>query len=174
MNIGLKSAWASGLTATILGLGASLMSATPAAADVAVRCGAYGCDEIHCNYTGDRCYRLGNSTGYAYRARYSYGDGRYYRSGYRDYDRADYDDYGHYVCDSDGDRCYRSPSPYWNYREYYRRHGYHWVREEARYEPRYDYAPSDYRYTDREYRYTDRLNREEFDRARDDDFDWRR
>src|SRR5689334_14778322 len=57
MNIGLKSAWASSLTAIVLGFGASLVGVTPAAADVAVRCGAYGCDEIHCNYTGDRCYR---------------------------------------------------------------------------------------------------------------------
>src|SRR5438876_11712074 len=78
MNTGLKTAWASSLTAMVLGLGASLLSVTPAAADVAVRCGPYGCDEIHCNYTGDHCYRLGNGTGYGFRARYSYGYGRYY------------------------------------------------------------------------------------------------
>jgi hypothetical protein len=60
-----------------------------------------------------------------------------YYGGYRDYDRyyparyGGYDGYGyrhhrHYVCDPDGDRCYRSRSYYWNYREYYRRHGYRW------------------------------------------------
>jgi hypothetical protein len=38
-----------------------------------------------------------------------------------DYSRGDYR-----VCDSDGDRCYRSGEPFWDYREYYRRHGYHW------------------------------------------------
>jgi hypothetical protein len=39
-----------------------------------------------------------------------------------------YDDYRyrHLVCDPDGDRCYRSRSYYWDYREYYRRHGYRW------------------------------------------------
>jgi len=31
------------------------------------------------------------------------------------------------VCDSGGDRCYISSTPYWNYREYYRRHGYRWL-----------------------------------------------
>jgi hypothetical protein len=51
----------------------------------------------------------------------TYGDYGYYPSRYADYDR-----YRHYVCDPDGDRCYRSGSYYWNYREYYRRHGYHW------------------------------------------------
>jgi len=32
----------------------------------------------------------------------------------------------HFVCDRDGDRCYSSYAPFWDYREYYRRHGYHW------------------------------------------------
>jgi hypothetical protein len=31
------------------------------------------------------------------------------------------------VCDPGGDRCYRSSEPYWNYRTYYRRHGYQWL-----------------------------------------------
>jgi hypothetical protein len=53
-----------------------------------------------------------------------------YRS-YDHHDRGSYGGYGgHYggyrVCDSDGDRCYGSSEPYWNYREYYRRHGYRW------------------------------------------------
>ncbi|MDR3526431.1 MAG: hypothetical protein P4L57_04060 [Rhizomicrobium sp.] len=46
------------------------------------------------------------------------------RDGYRD---SDWSGRGlRYVCDSDGDRCYASESRYWDYREYYRRHGYHW------------------------------------------------
>lgn len=61
-------------------------------------------------------------------------DGRYRRARYDDrYDRDyypsrydGYDGYRGYVCDSDGDRCYRSSGSYWNYREYYRRHGYRW------------------------------------------------
>jgi hypothetical protein len=59
----------------------------------------------------------------------AYGDGRRDRShrhrGHRRH--GDYDD--GFVCDPDGDRCYRSDSPYWDYREYYRRHGYRWLRE---------------------------------------------
>lgn len=44
------------------------------------------------------------------------------------YDRGGYDGSRTFrVCDSDGDRCYGSTSPYWNYREYYRRHGYRWL-----------------------------------------------
>jgi hypothetical protein len=51
---------------------------------------------------------------------HGYGRGRGFGHGYG---------YGHsgYACDPDGDRCYRSLSPYWDYREYYRRHGYHWI-----------------------------------------------
>lgn len=46
--------------------------------------------------------------------RYGYG-GEYYQSrSYR-------------VCDSDGDRCYHSRQPYWDYRTYYRKHGYRWL-----------------------------------------------
>ena len=37
--------------------------------------------------------------------------------------------HGFVVCDPDGDRCYRSRHPDWNYREYYRRHGYRWLDE---------------------------------------------
>jgi len=63
----------------------------------------------------------------------------YRHRGYRDYSYSDhgygYSDYGYgevgysgfVVCDPDGDRCYRSREPYWNYRTYYRRHGYHWL-----------------------------------------------
>jgi hypothetical protein len=108
------------------------------AGNVATRCGYDGCEAIHCNYTGDRCHHV---------------DGDYDRVGYRD----DYGyGYGRLVCDSDGDRCYRSSEPYWNYREYYRRHGYHWN------------GHGEARYYDRGYE-SDRLNREEYERARDSD-----
>lgn len=36
---------------------------------------------------------------------------------------------GYKVCDSDGDRCYGSSEPRWDYREYYRRQGYRWQDE---------------------------------------------
>ncbi|HUO93759.1 MAG TPA: hypothetical protein VMU22_12595 [Rhizomicrobium sp.] len=52
-----------------------------------------------------------------------YGNGYY--GGYGGY----YGGYGaglHFVCDPDGDRCYSTTAPFWDYREYYRRHGYHW------------------------------------------------
>jgi hypothetical protein len=65
--------------------------------------------------------------------RYGYGDSyprdtQIYRGErYRDEDQDDYRPaYRHYVCDSDGDRCYRTNRDYWDYREYYRRLGYHW------------------------------------------------
>ncbi len=44
------------------------------------------------------------------------------RDGYRGGSRRDN------VCDPDGDRCYRSEGSHWDYREYYRRHGYEWTR----------------------------------------------
>ncbi len=62
---------------------------------------------------------------YRYYDRDGYYDRGYYDRGY--YDRGDYDrdhrdgDYGrrwHTVCDSDGDRCYRTTSSYWTYRGY--------------------------------------------------------
>ena len=30
------------------------------------------------------------------------------------------------VCDSQGTRCYQTTTPYWNYHDYYRIHGYRW------------------------------------------------
>ena len=81
------------------------------------------------------------SDDWRYCDRYLRDDAPYvYRSGY--YGRRDFGHgyryrHSHYgrrygyadgiVCDSDGDRCYGSSAPYWNYREYYRRHGYHWL-----------------------------------------------
>jgi hypothetical protein len=152
-----------GAFAAILISWAAAFAAAPAAADVATRCGAYGCEAIRCNDSGDHCYRI---NGYAE----GYGDGRdggYYRSGYRDYDDRGYYA-GHLVCDSDGDRCYRTHEPYWSYREYYRRHGYRW-HHEARYDGGYGYGGyRHYGYDDyREQRFTDRLNRDEAARARE-------
>ena len=54
---------------------------------------------------GDRSYQDGNRDGYRGRSRGSDA-----------------------VCDPDGDRCYRSEGSNWDYREYYRRHGYEWTR----------------------------------------------
>lgn len=130
------------------------------ARDVAKRCSWYGCNYIHCNWTGDRCFRVdenryGERTyrgyyGYGYgdeyhggyRSRY-YGDG--YRRGYRDdgYHRGDYRDRDRY-----------DESPYYRPRHrardrYNDRHGYSPRRRD------YDeYGPDD-RYQDR-YRYDDR------------------
>lgn len=59
-------------------------------------------------------------------------DGRYgHRRSNRHYDGYDRGGYygGYRVCDSDGDRCYSSGSPYWDYRQYYRNHGYRWEDE---------------------------------------------
>jgi len=115
------------------------------AGEVATRCGEYGCDQIHCNYDGNRCVRYSDydsyyngysgyyggygedSDGYGpeyggYVQNYNgYGPG--YDGGYGFYGGYDRE---HLVCDSDGDRCYQSAEPYWNFREYYRVHGYHW------------------------------------------------
>ncbi|MDE2181452.1 MAG: hypothetical protein KGJ78_00370 [Alphaproteobacteria bacterium] len=76
---------------------------------------------LYCDNDGDHCYRVERyDRGGYYDSDYS--DRNHYRF-YQDFDN----DRGTYrVCDSDGDRCYLSREPYWNYREYYRRHGYHW------------------------------------------------
>ena len=79
---------------------------------------------VVCDRDGDHCYRIQERGD----------DWQNWRSDdydrYHDWDRNnDWDrDYHrmHDVCDSDGDRCYLSESDYWNYREYYRIHGYHW------------------------------------------------
>ena len=55
------------------------------------------------------------------------GNGHYGGYGAGSYGNGYYGGYGgHLVCDSYGDRCYESSTPYWNYRDYYRVHGYHW------------------------------------------------
>lgn len=68
-----------------------------------------------------------------YDGRYGYSDGRRPKSGkggkgekYDGYYGKGGYDRGYRVCDSDGDRCYLSNSPYWDYRQYYRDHGYRW------------------------------------------------
>lgn len=72
----------------------------------------------YCDDGGYRCIRVQNSD-----------DWRSEDHWWSRYDRDDRRDYGrdrHVVCDPDGDRCYESRGWRWNYREYYRRHGYHW------------------------------------------------
>jgi len=121
------------LTAAAL---AMVLSAPAFAGDVARRCGDNGCDRIHCDYSGNHCVRYSD-----YDERYNgYVNGYYgqsYDNGYRygGYGQSPYDNgyyggydsgYGHLVCDNAGSRCYRTNAPYWNYREYYRQHGYRW------------------------------------------------
>ena len=57
----------------------TLIGSAPARADTAERCGWRGCSYIHCNWTGDRCYRIdehGRYCGY-------YGEGCEYGFHYR-------------------------------------------------------------------------------------------
>jgi hypothetical protein len=115
------------------------------AGDVATRCGQYGCDQVHCQDRGDHCTRYSDYDGYYNGYTNGYGNygGNYggYYGGYDNYGPDDqvydgsYGGYGAYggydsgarvVCDSEGTRCYQSYTPYWDYREYYRVHGYHW------------------------------------------------
>ncbi len=141
-------------TASVLAISAALSLSTPAqAGEVASRCGQFGCDRIHCDYSGNHCVRYsdydsyynGYTNGYD-RDRYGsyggYGDEYYdrgpaydngyyggsesYGNGYYGGYGPDYGGYGHLVCDNAGDRCYRTNAPGWNYREYYRQHGYSW------------------------------------------------
>lgn len=86
--------------------------------------GGYGGDSY---YGGDSGYYGSYDDGYRHHKKKK----RHYK--YDRYDRYDgrYDDSYRYhrsysACDPDGDRCYSSNSPYWDYREYYRRHGYSW------------------------------------------------
>jgi len=145
MTFDIRNTCGSLAAAVIVASFATLAATAPAAAgNVATRCGYDGCEAIHCNYTGDRCHHI---------------DGDYDRVGYRGDDYGSGYGYGQLVCDSDGDRCYRSSEPYWNYREYYRRHGYRW---NSGYRGQYR-ADRD---NGRGYE-SDRLNREEYERARD-------
>ena len=122
------------------------------AGDVATRCGQYGCDQIHCHDGGNRCTRYSDYDSYynGYTNGYYGGYGSDYGGYYGGYDNYGDDDqvyngayggyggyggygayggYGnglHLVCDNEGTRCYQTTTPYWNYRDYYRVHGYHW------------------------------------------------
>jgi len=157
MNSGTMAALSLSLMASAL-----CLAGAPAKADnVATRCTAYGCEAIRCNYTGDRCYHVDGDD----MDRAAFYGAAYERPWYEE--RIGYG--GHLVCDSDGDRCYRSDSPFWNYREYYRRHGYRWANEA--YVPPY---PGDaYAYAGR-YRYRE-AERGYYGRSWDDaGFDWRR
>jgi hypothetical protein len=132
---------------SVFAVSAALSAASPAkAGDVATRCGQYGCDRIRCDYSGNHCTRFSDYDSYyngytngRYGGYYDdrdrpsddggYYGGREYDNGYyggREYDNGYYGGYGHLVCDNGGSRCYRSDGPYWNYREYYRLHGYTW------------------------------------------------
>lgn len=111
----------SGLSACAL-IALMLAGRSAFAGSTATRCEARGCVHIHCNSTGDRCYRY---EGYADRAGHS--DCKACRDegpdgGYRV--RAEPG--AHLLCDSDGDRCYTSYARRWNYRDYYRHRGYRW------------------------------------------------
>jgi hypothetical protein len=106
------------MTAGICALGIAGFASVPARAD--------GYDYDRYDYSSDcgsYCYGRDHD------------DDRYRDWGYYDGDRADegyrpsrYRDYDggyrhHTVCDSDGDRCYRTRSWHWNYCEYLRRVG---------------------------------------------------
>jgi hypothetical protein len=136
------------LAAASLAAAATIATAA-SAGSVATRCGADGCQAIHCNHTGDRCRRI---------------DAAYYG----DDDRYGYDGYRtrHEVCDSDGDRCYATYDRYWNYREYYRRHGYRWNNGYGAYHGGAYYGTSPYDGYDRYDRYND--DRYRYDYNRDD------
>jgi hypothetical protein len=90
--------------------------------------GYYGNGYVGNEYRGTGVFSGG---GNGYNGGY-YGNGYnggYYGNGYGGYGNGYYGGYGggsHYVCDTYGDRCYSSYAPYWDYREYYRRHGYRW------------------------------------------------
>jgi hypothetical protein len=149
-----------GATAALV-LSASITA--QAGEEVATRCGQFGCDQVRCDHSGNRCVRFSNydsyyngytngpNGGYGYGNEYGYNgyDSYGYNNGYGGYAAPAYgtppvNNYnggapyaysngyyggygpGNYVCDSEGDRCYQSSSPYWDFHEYYRLHGYRW------------------------------------------------
>jgi hypothetical protein len=109
--------------ATLLLAGFAVFAAggTAQAGSTATRCDDKGCVHIHCNSTGDRCYRYVGD----YESRHS-ADRCYDCENDESYSPRDEDAPPNLLCDSDGDRCYPSWRRRWNYREYYRRLGYHW------------------------------------------------
>lgn len=79
---------------------------------------------IYCDDDTSRCYRAQRGNDDEYRS------GDRWQSDYRWHSRYDegddYDRGRHTVCDPDGDRCYSSRGWRWDYRQYYRLHGYRW------------------------------------------------
>jgi hypothetical protein len=93
---------------------AGIGMAVPACAGLtATRCDTHGCVHIHCNITGDRCYRYADGGSVS-----RFKDHFFWRSGASGHLRR--------LCDSDGDRCYPSDGPRWSFRDYYRLLGYRW------------------------------------------------
>jgi hypothetical protein len=79
-----------------------------------------GDGSLHCDDSGYHCYRVRRDDDDAldrWRGEVPW----YGRYGDDDYDRG-----RHMVCDPDGDRCYLSRGWRWDYRQYYRLHGYRW------------------------------------------------
>jgi hypothetical protein len=106
----------------VLAFAALMLPGGATAGSTATRCDSHGCVHIHCNANGDHCYRYDDYDPRAGRrdcAGCGEGDqalGHRFRAG----------ENSHRVCDSDGDRCYASRATHWNYRVFYRRHGYRW------------------------------------------------
>jgi hypothetical protein len=98
----------------VVGFAAVVATGSANAGSTATRCDARGCVHVHCNATGDRCYRYSDAGG-------AWPESRYSTLVARPHSRA--------VCDPDGDRCYPSQGHRWNFREYYRRLGYRWSDE---------------------------------------------
>lgn len=73
---------------------------------------------LYCDDAGYHCYRSYHDDEHGFYQR------DLYRSGYF-HPEKDFSGW-HQVCDPDGDRCYVSRRNYWDFHEYYRRHGYHW------------------------------------------------
>jgi hypothetical protein len=73
-------------------LGLATSGASSAHADTAERCDAYSCAYIHCNWTGDRCYRVDEDR---YRPADRYNDRHYGYRGYYDGYRRSYSNYGY-------------------------------------------------------------------------------
>jgi hypothetical protein len=108
-------------TALFAGLAATTAGGPARAGSTATRCDETGCVHIHCNSTGDRCYRYEGGYG-THRA-----TARCYDCESDEYHAAGGDDrYPNLLCDADGDRCYPSRHRHWDYREDYRRLGFHW------------------------------------------------
>ncbi len=100
----------------------------PAKADVARRCGPFGCSYLLCNDTGDVCSHLDDQNGGDEGSPVSGGD---QGSG----------ETAHSTCDPNGSHCYPTSGP-WDYHEYYRSQGYEWQGDNGHgYTGNYDKGP---------------------------------